>query len=60
MEIYQELEMSSEVYKSTVYVDGSCPLRRAEIGHYGRQDTENSLRFVDVSKTTATLPDFLT
>jgi predicted DCC family thiol-disulfide oxidoreductase YuxK len=52
--------MSSEVYKSTVYFDGLCPLRRAEIGHYGRQDTENSLRFVDVSKTTATLPVFLT
>lgn len=52
--------MSSEVYKSTVYFDGSCPLCRVEIGHYGRQDTENSLRFVDVSKTTATLPDFLT
>ena len=52
--------MSSEVYKSTVYFDGSCPLRQAEIGYYDRQGTENSLRFVDVSKTTATLPDFLT
>ncbi len=52
--------MSSEVCKSTVYFDGSCPLCRAEIGHYGRQDIENALRFVDVSKYPETLPDFLT
>jgi predicted DCC family thiol-disulfide oxidoreductase YuxK len=52
--------MSSEVRKSTAYFDGSCPLCRAEIDHYRRQDIENSLRFVDISRTTETLPYLLT
>lgn len=43
--------MSSEQTKLTVYFDGSCPLCRAEIDHYSRQDGAEALRFCDVSKT---------
>jgi predicted DCC family thiol-disulfide oxidoreductase YuxK len=30
--------MESEVPKSTVFFDGSCPLCRAEIGYYRRKN----------------------
>lgn len=35
--------------KLTIYHDGSCPLCRAEIAHYRRQDVNARLAFVDVS-----------
>lgn len=45
---------------STVYYDGSCPLCRAEIGYYRRQDQAGALCFVDVSKASAATPDGVT
>ena len=52
--------MESELSKSTVYFDGSCPLCRAEIGYYQRKDQDRALCFVDVSETGAILPDGIT
>ena len=43
--------MSSGQTKLTVYFDGSCPLCRAEIDHYSRQDGAEALRFCDISQT---------
>jgi len=43
--------------KSTVYFDGSCPLCRAEIGYYGREDQAGALCFVDVSQLGAVTPE---
>ncbi len=48
--------MEAEPSKSTVYFDGSCPLCRAEIGYYRRNDQADTLCFVDVSKPDASLP----
>ncbi|MCX7347176.1 MAG: DUF393 domain-containing protein [Alphaproteobacteria bacterium] len=42
--------MEAEPTRSTVYFDGSCPLCRAEIGYYRRQDRSGALCFVDVSE----------
>lgn len=42
--------------RSTVYFDGSCPLCRAEIGHYRRVDVDRALCFVDVSQADAPVP----
>ena len=49
--------MESEVQKSTVFFDGSCPLCRAEIGYYRRKDQAGALCFVDVSQPGATTPE---
>lgn len=43
--------MESELSQSTVYFDGSCPLCRAEIRYYQRQDQDRALCFVDISET---------
>ena len=52
--------MESELSKSTVYFDGSCPLCRAEINYYRREDQAGSLCFVDVSDSAAARPDGIT
>ena len=52
--------MESEVLKSTVFFDGSCPLCRAEIGYYRRRDQASALCFVDVSETGAATPEGVT
>ena len=52
--------MDSDVSKSTVFFDGSCPLCRAEIGYYGRRDQAGALCFVDVSETGAPTPNGIT
>ena len=49
--------MKSELQKSTVFFDGSCSLCRAEIGYYRRTDQDHSLCFVDISETSAALPE---
>ena len=48
--------METELPKSTVYFDGSCPLCQAEIGYYRRKDQAGSLCFVDVSESVASPP----
>ena len=52
--------MESDVSKSTVFFDGSCPLCRAEIGYYRRRDKAGALCFVDVSETGAPTPGGIT
>jgi predicted DCC family thiol-disulfide oxidoreductase YuxK len=52
--------MEPEIPKSTVFFDGSCPLCRAEIGYYRRQDQAGSLCFVDVSEPGAVTPEGIT
>jgi len=52
--------MESELSKSTVYFDGSCPLCRAEIGYYRRKDQAGALSFVDISETGAVAPEGMT
>ena len=52
--------MESELSKSTVYFDGSCPLCRAEIGYYRRKDQPGLLCFVDVSERAAATPEGIT
>ena len=52
--------MESDVAKSTVFFDGSCPLCRAEIGYYRRRDQGGALCFVDVSETGAPTPGGIT
>ena len=52
--------METELPKSTVYFDGSCPLCRAEIGYYRRKDQEGSLCFVDVSESAALTAEGMT
>ena len=48
--------METELPKSTLYFDGSCPLCQAEIGYYRRKDQAGSLCFVDVSESVASPP----
>jgi predicted DCC family thiol-disulfide oxidoreductase YuxK len=52
--------VESEVPKSTIFFDGSCPLCRAEIGYYRREDQTGALCFVDVSDAGAATPDGIT
>ncbi len=52
--------MESELSKSTVYFDGSCPLCQAEIGYYRRKDKAGAFCFVDVSETGAVAPEGVT
>jgi predicted DCC family thiol-disulfide oxidoreductase YuxK len=52
-----EIRMESELSKSTVYFDGSCPLCRAEIGYYREKDRAGALCFVDVSDPGASGPE---
>jgi predicted DCC family thiol-disulfide oxidoreductase YuxK len=47
--------MVAERSRSIIYFDGSCPLCRAEIGIYSRNDTDNALCFVDISATNASV-----
>ena len=52
--------MGSQLPKSTVYFDGSCPLCRAEIGYYQRKDQYSALCFVDISEPGGIPPEGIT
>ena len=52
--------MGSQLSKSTVFFDGSCPLGRAEIGYYRREDQYGALCFVDISETGGIPPEGIT
>ena len=52
--------METELLRSTVYFDGSCPLCRAEIGYYRGADRDGALCFIDVSQTDAAVPEGFT
>ena len=52
--------MESQLPKSTVFFDGSCPLCRAEIGYYRREDQYRALCFVDISETGGIPPEGIT
>jgi predicted DCC family thiol-disulfide oxidoreductase YuxK len=56
----QEIRVETEVPKSTVFFDGSCPLCRAEIGYYRRKDQAGLLCFVNVSESAALTPEGIT
>ncbi len=45
---------------ATVYYDGSCPVCRAEISYFQSRTATEDLRFEDVSRANAQLPDGLT
>lgn len=51
--------MLPEVERLTVYYDGSCPLCRAEIGHYRAQAGAGRIRFADVSDSGTPIDDDL-
>jgi predicted DCC family thiol-disulfide oxidoreductase YuxK len=57
---FQEISMESQLPKSTVYFDGSCPLCRAEIGYYQRNDQYSALCFVDISEPGGIPPEGIT
>jgi predicted DCC family thiol-disulfide oxidoreductase YuxK len=55
--------MTAETAKApetSVLFDGACPLCRAEISHYQRQEGAAGLCFIDVSKPDAALPEGMT
>jgi len=52
--------VESQLRKSVVYFDGSCPLCRAEIEYYQRKDQDRALCFVDISETGAVAPQGIT
>ncbi len=52
--------MATETPPATLYFDGACPLCRAEIGYYRRQDQAGALCFVDVSNPDAATPEGVT
>jgi len=52
--------VESQLPKSMVYFDGSCPLCRAEIGYYQRKDQDRALCFIDISETGAVPPQGIT
>jgi predicted DCC family thiol-disulfide oxidoreductase YuxK len=52
--------VATEVSRSTVYYDGSCPLCRAEIDFYRRSDNSDALSFIGVSETDSSIPAGLT
>jgi len=52
--------VESDLPKSVVYFDGSCPLCRTEIGYYRRRDQAGALSFVDVSETGTETPEGVT
>ena len=52
--------MELQLPKSTVFFDGSCPLCRAEIGYYRREDQCRALCFIDISETGGIPPEGIT
>ena len=52
--------MDPQLPKSTVFFDGSCPLCRAEIGYYRREDQCRALCFIDISETGGIPPEGIT
>lgn len=42
-------QSNSNMSKTTVFYDGTCPLCSAEIGYYKKLDTSQSLSLVDIS-----------
>ena len=52
--------MTAEADRLTVYYDGACPLCRAEIDHYAKQDGAAAIRFADVSGADASPGEGLT
>ncbi len=52
--------MTSEKPRTTAYFDGACPLCRAEIAYYRRQDKDGAICFVDVAAADATTPEGVT
>ena len=52
--------MQSDRQSLTVYFDGACPLCKAEINHYRKQEGARAICFVDVSRSEETFAVDLT
>ena len=52
--------MQSDRQSLTVYFDGACPLCKAEINHYRKQEGAGAICFLDVSRSEETLAADLT